>query len=275
MSECLDPALASGSEILLRKSSGKTYTTREIEELFSLSVKDGLAVVDSQLAPLERDLLSLLATADEDLVDENFPRNESHKVKLLQGSIRQFAARVAKRSLGVRQSICLYLQAFTEYMAVIEGGRDLSTVRRQMTRLLHGDDNSFAASLVTTFGQPVARRNREIELLTRKVRVKEVRRENSEGRPRDSLPYLRVAETTVPLTFSLYKALEEVDSGLHEASLPAEIFTLLNGVKSFVSGQLVRDESILEDDARIIFGAAREEVEIIDGDFDIIERETS
>jgi hypothetical protein len=274
VSECLDPALASGSEILLRKSNGKSYSTREIEELFSLSVRDGLGIVDSQLAPLERDLLSLLAAADADLVDENFPRNESRNVRLLQGSIRQFSARVAKRSLGARQSICLHLQAFTDYMAVIEGGRDLSTVRRQMTRLLHGDDNSFAASLVTTFGQPVARRNREIELLTRRVRVKEARRETSEGRPRDSLPYLRVAETTVPLTFSLYTALEEVDSGLHEASLPAEIFTLLNGVKSLVSGQLVRDESVLEDDARIIFGAATEEVEIIDGDFEFTERET-
>jgi hypothetical protein len=142
-----------------------------------------------------------------------------------------------------------------------------------MSRLLHGDDNYFAASLVTTFGQPVARRDREIKLLTRKVRVREIRREAADGRPRESLPYLRVAETTVPMTFSLFKALEEVDSGLHEASLPAEIFTLLNGVKSLVSGKLVRDEAMLEDDARIIFGSAPEEVEILDGALNITNRE--
>jgi hypothetical protein len=143
-----------------------------------------------------------------------------------------------------------------------------------MTRLLHGADNCFSASLVTTFGQPVARRNREIKLLTRKVRVKEIHREESSGRPRDSLPYLHVAETTVAMTFPLFKALEQVDSGLHEASLPAEIFTLLNGVKSLVSGRLVRDVSMLEDDARIVFGAIPdEEVEILDGEFRITERE--
>ena len=274
-SECLDPALASGSEEVLRKSSGEVFSTSEIEELFSLSVRDGLEVTKSQLAPLERDLLTLLAKADDELVDENFPRNDSYNVRLLHGSIRQFAARLTKRSLGVRQGVCRHLSTYNAYAAVLEGGRDLASARRQMARLLHGDDNSFAASLVTTFGQPVARRNREIRLLTRKVRVKEIRRESTEGRPRDSLPYLQVAETTVPMTFPLFKALEDVNSGLHEASLPAEIFTLLNGVKSLVSGQLVRDESMLEDDARITFGAAPEEVEILDGEFRIIEREAT
>lgn len=272
-SDCLDPALASGKEEILRKSGGDVYSSSDIEELFSLSVNEGLEVTKSQLAPLERDLLALLARADEELVDENFPRNDSHHVRLLQGSVRQFAARLAKRSLGVRQAVCLYFSAFKDYSAIIEGGRDFNSVRRQMTRLLHGDDNCFSASLVTTFGQPVARRNREIKLMTRKVRVKEIRREDSSSRPRDSLPYLQVAETTVPMTFPLFKALEDVDSGLHEASLPAEIFTLLNGVKSLVSGRLVRDESMLEDDARIVFGAVREEVEILDGEFRITERE--
>ena len=273
VSDCLDPALASGREEILRKSGGDAYSSSDIEELFSLSVREGLEVTKSQLAPLESDLLVSLARADEELVDENFSRNDSHHVRLLQGSVRQFAARLAKRSLGARQGVCLHFSAFKDYAAIIEGGRDFSSVRRQMTRLLHGDDNCFSASLVTTFGQPVARRNREIKLMTRKVRVKEIRREESSSRPRDSLPYLQVAETTVPMTFPLFKALEEVDSGLHEASLPAEIFTLLNGVKSLVSGRLVRDESMLEDDARIVFGAVHEEVEILDGEFRITERE--
>ena len=273
-SNWLDPALSSGGEKLLHKSSGEVYSIGEIEELFSLSVREGMEVAKSQLAPLERDLLEMLAMADDGLIDENFPRNDSPSVRLLRGSLRQFAARLAKRSLGARQGVCQFLSAFTKYASVLEGGRDLESVRRQMSRLLHGDDNSFSASLVTTFGQPVAGRSREIRLLTRKVRVREVRRENTQGRPRDSLPYLQVGETTVPMTFPLFEALEAVDAGLHEASLPAEIFTLLNGVKSLVSGQLVRDESMLEDDARIVFGSQTHvEIEILDRDFRIIEHE--
>ena len=272
-SDWLDPALASDQEEILRKSSGEVYTASRIEEFFSLSVKDGLDVTKSQLAPLERDLLALLAIADEELVDENFPRNDSHHIRLLQGSVRQFSARLAKRSLGIRLGVCLHFSEFKEYASIIYEGRDSVSVRRQMSRLLHGDDNYFAASLVTTFGQPIARRDREIKLLTRKVRVREIRREMVDGRPRESLPYLRVADTTVPMTFSLFTALKEVDSGLHEASLPAEIFTLLNGVKSLVSGKLVRDKAMLEDDARIIFGAAPEEVEILDGELNITNRE--
>jgi hypothetical protein len=275
VSDWLDPAVASGNDEVLRKSNGDVYTTSDIEELFSLSVREGLEVAKSQLAPLERDLLDLLAKADTELVDENFSRNDSHKVRLLQCTIRQFAARLSKRSLGVRQGVCLNASMFRNYATVVEGGRDLATVRRQMARLLHGSDNSFAASLVTTFGQPVARRNREIKLLTRRVRVKEVLRDPDIGRPRDSLPYLQVAQTTVPMTFSLFKALEEVDSGLHEASLPSEIFALLSGVKSLVAGHIVRDELMLEDEARITFGATQEEVEIVDGEFLIIDREAT
>lgn len=274
-SDWLDPALASDREEILRKSSGEVYTTSGIEEFFSLSVNDGLDVTKSQLAPLERDLLALLAKADEELVDENFPRNDSHHVRLLQGAVRQFAARLAKRSLGTRLGVSQHLSKFKDYAGIIDEGRDSASVRRQMTRLLHEADNCFAASLVTTFGQPVARRDRDIKLLTRKVRVREFPRETTDGRPRESLPYLRVAETTVPMTFSLFKALEEVDSGLHEASLPAEIFTLLNGVKSLVSGKLVRDEAMLEDDARIIFGATPDEVEILDGEFRITKCEAT
>jgi hypothetical protein len=271
----LDPAPASGDEVILRKSSGEIYSVGEIEEVFSVSVREGLEITNSQLAPLERNLLNLLAIADEGLVDENFPRNDLSRVNILRGSLRQFAARLTKRSLGVRHGVCRSLQAFTKYCAVLEGGRNLESVRRQISRLLHGDEKSFSASLVTTFGQPVASRSREISLLTRRVRVRQAQRESIDGRPRDSLPYLQVGEITVPITFHLFEALEEVDDGLHEASLATEIFTLLNGVKSLVSGQLVRDKSMLEDEARIVFGATpNEEVEIFDREFRIVELET-
>jgi hypothetical protein len=275
VSDCLDPALASGTEEILCKSGGEAYSCSDIEELFSISVSEGLEVTKNQLAPLERDLLSSLVMADEVLVDENFAKNDSHHVRLLQGSVRQFAARITKRSLGVRQGLCLHFSVFEKYAAITEGEHDLNSIRRQMTRLLHGDGNSFSASLVTTFGQPVASRNREIRLMTRRVSVREIRREDSSGRPRDSLPYLQVAETVVPMTFPLFKALEEVNSGLHQASLPAEIFTLLNGVKSLVSGRLVRDELMLQDDARIIFGAVPEQVEVLDGQFRVSGRDIS
>jgi hypothetical protein len=156
---------------------------------------------------------------------------------------------------------------------VVENRSDLMTVRRQLKKLLHDDRNRFEASLVSTFGQPLAQQSREVTLLTQAVPVKERSATHEEGRPKEFLPYLQVGQSIVPLTFTLFKALKEVVSGLHEASLPSEIFTLLNGVKSLVSGQLVRSEAVLEEEAYIRLGGLREGIEIVEGRFRIIDDE--
>jgi hypothetical protein len=270
-SDVLDSSRASGDDPLLDLSNGNTYSVNEIEELFSLSVRDGLDVVRHQISPLERDVLNHLVEADEALIDENFPRNVAHDVRLLQSSIRQFSARLVKRSVGVRRGICRDLQIFQDYKAAVENRSDLMTVRRQLKKLLHDDRNRFEASLVTTFGQPLAQRSREVTLLTQAVAVKEKTGIAGDGRPREYLPYLQVGSSIVPLTFSLFKALKEVISGLHEASLPTEIFTLLNGVKSLVAGQLVRSQSVLDEEAHIRLGGLLEGIEIVEGRFRIID----
>ena len=71
-----------------------------MEREFSLSVKDGLNGITSQIEPLERDILKLAASADESLTEDKFPRNHSRKCRLLQTTLRQFASRLVKRSIG-------------------------------------------------------------------------------------------------------------------------------------------------------------------------------
>jgi hypothetical protein len=137
--------------------------------------------------------------------------------------------------------------------------------------LLHDDRNQFRASLVTTFGQPVAQRSRDIVLLTPAVTVRELAPTAPDGRPPEPIPYLRVDRHVVPLTFSLFKALREVVAGLHDASLPAEIFALLNGIKSLVSGTLVRDLEMLDEESRIELGNSGQAIEISGETFHVME----
>ena len=180
LSEFLDPALAPADAVVLLKGT-KQSSVGAIEELFSLSVREGIEVVKNSLEPLERELLSQLADADDALIEENFPRNKAHQVKLLQSSVRQYCSRLVKRSLGTRRALCKDLDAFLAYDKAMRDSRELLDVRKQMKKLLHDDKNRFRASLVTTFGQPVAQRSRDIVLLTQSVQVKITRYPLFEG----------------------------------------------------------------------------------------------
>ena len=64
------------------------------------------------------------------------------------------------------------------------------------------------------------------------------------------------------ITFSLFKALETVSEGLHSASLPEEVFALLNGIRSLVSGNVVRNVEKLQDDAVIRLGNSQREIDV-------------
>lgn len=261
-SAALDPALSPGNaELPLRGQ--RRISVSKLEELFSLSVREGIEAVKGAIEPLERDLLNRLADADEALVEELFPRNRAHHVKLLQSSLRQYCARLVKRSLGTRAALCRDVDAFAAYSKAIRDPRELLDVRKQMRKLLHDEKNRFRASLVTTFGQPVAQRSRDIVLLTQAVQVKEVRTQDAAGRPTEALPYVMVDQHLIPLTFPLFKALRDVVAGLHDASLSSEIFALLNGVKSLVSGNVVRDRNKLEEDSTIELGNTGLSIDIV------------
>jgi hypothetical protein len=268
LGELLDPATASGEEILFSDSKGQSFSVAEVEERFSLSVKDGLELVGKKLEKLEREVLIRLQYADEYLVEDNFSRNRAGQVRLLQNAVRQYASRLVKRSIGCREAVCRDAALFREYEEAPRSEERLDGVRRQLRRLLNDKDERFRAGLATTFGQPVAQRSRDVAMrLPTPVRVKIITREGESGRPMEPLPYLRVDRHYVPLTFELFRALKEVYAGLHDASLPAEIYSLLDRVKSLVSGQLVRDKQVLSDEPVILIGASADRVEYISGKF--------
>jgi hypothetical protein len=273
LGEFLDPALATGGDELFSRGDVQ-HTVDDIEGLFSLGIREGLETVKGLLEPLERDVLQHLADADEALVEDNFPRTRAHNARLLQSSVRQYCARLVKRSIGTRRGVCRYRKYFEEYEKALTNTHSLLKVRKQLKDLLHDDRNRFRVSLVTTFGQPVAHRSREIALVTQRLVIKELPTSVSGRRPPDSMPYLLVDKHIVPLTFPLFKALREISEGLHDASLPTEIFALINGIRSLVAGHVVRDESTLEEEAWIELGTAGETVEIVNDGFEVMERES-
>jgi hypothetical protein len=263
----LDPALVTGDEVLIVRNGINTAVS-DIEDIFSLSVGDGIELVGSQLETLELDVLKQLRTADESLEEDKFPRNRTKQARLLQSTLRQFSSRLVKRSLGTKHGICRNIDAFKHYLNATRRPDVLNDVRKGLNVLLHDSNNNFRAGLATTFGQPVAHRSKDVFLvLQRRIPVSVADTTRPEGRPVDYLPYLLVDKHYVALTFDLFRALNEVNEGLHDASLPSEIYSLLDRVKSLVSGRVVRDKKILSEDPQIKLGSSIDVIEYVNGQF--------
>ena len=263
----LDPAMATGDEVLFTRDGGSTTVT-DVEDCFSLSIGDGLDLVGSQLETLERDVLERLRLADESLMEDKFPRKRTKQARLLQSTLRQFASRLAKRSIGTKHGVCLNSHLFKHYLEATYDKKVIHDVRNGLKGLLNDSKNQFRAGLATTFGQPVAHRSRDVSLsIDQPITVNVAKKQSADGRPVDYLPYLLVDKHYIALTFDLFTALDEVNNGLHDASLPSEIYSLLDRVKSLVSGRVVRDESVLENDPKITLGSSKDVIEYDNGEF--------
>lgn len=268
--QMLDPCIALGNEELYSRD-GKSISITSIENAFSVSVREGLNTTESQLETLEKDLLKRLVLADESLGnDELIPRTKVKEAQLLQSTIRQLAARLVKRSLALKKGYCANSEQFTKYHALVKKPDSLLQIRKELKRLIQDNKGRFKAQLATTFGQPIAARSRDVSLILQSnISVSPVIQVTENGRPKDPILYLNIEGHYVGLTFDLFSSLDEISRGLTLSSLSSDIYTLLDRVKSLVSGKAVRDKEVLNDEPIIMIGESELEIEFINQKFSV------
>ena len=264
----LEPAVATGQHILFGRD-GTDITIEQIEDAFSSSVATGLTLLTKQLETLERDALEHLARADASLAEDNFTGMKTHSARLLRTAIRQFATRIAKRSVCTRKGLCRDVENYREYVTALTNDSEMNDVRRRMKALLHDKNDKFRAPLATTFGQPVAERSRDVSLvLPRMVTVQLATRNDGSDRPPTSTPFFTAEGHAIAVTFDLFRALRKVAGGMHAASLPTDIYSLLDRIKSLVAGNVSRNPDTLANEPRIILGASGDALDYVNGAFD-------
>lgn len=267
-SKDLDPALLSGSTVFFERIVNKnkiSVTANDIDERFSMSIKDGFELVKRRVSEIEKAVLRNLELADEFLMDHNHSSLINKQVKVLQATIRKFAARLVKRSLGVRLGLCLNVTAFEDYANFHNGNAQGKRTVRQVKKLIN-NNGYFTVPLSTTFGQPVAHRDRNISLLVSEIKPKIVPQYSGISRPQEHTPYIEIHKNRfIPITFNLFNSLIDIDKGLNEASLPEEIFALLDEVKSVIAGEIVRDKNYLDSNVKIEIGMEQFSIETDEG----------
>ena len=254
-----DPALAN-PELIVEVSASSSVLIGTIDTRFSRSITNGIEYLAKYrfLTAAEMELLKRLAKADEYLSDPQVRRKRPTAAGQLQRMLRDFAARLVKRSLCTRSAVVSDYPILSGFQLIVEDdvGSALHEVARQVSGLLNGK-NYFEVSLTTTFGQPLPPQRRQATLVVPKRSVKPLRLSKL-GRPRSPISFLEIglgaSTQAIPLTYDLYKAVKELDKGLSPASLPRNVVALLDTTRSRLAGTIVRDKEAI-DSSEIRIGA--------------------
>lgn len=248
----LDPASAS-PDLVLELSKSKTIQFKEIDRLFSLSVRGGREMLSRHrcFSPPENELLKLLEQADEKLSDEVTRRRKSGAADRVQAVVRLIACRIARRSIGVRLGITKDDNVLREFSTLLRGDESALQEAKQKVEGLLNKEHRFHVSLNTTFGEPLPPSERRVMLTTTAQRVKQMSLEHDDSRPVPPVRFLSVGSGASPqpvaLTYELFKATISLRSGMVSASLPRSVVALLDTTRAKLAGMVVRDSDLLDE----------------------------
>ena len=250
--DLLDPAMAN-PDIEIPVSARSNVVLRELDARFSRSIEEGIEFVRKYqfLSVVELDLLRRIAKVDTGLTASPTRRKKPAAASRVQQTLRDYACRLVRRSLGARSAVVLDADILEAFQKVVQDDDDsgdlLYEVARGVEELLNKGEY-FEVSLTTTFGQPLPPPNRQATLIVprRGVRMREAK---PIGRPSSPLCFLQVgsghSEQPIALTYDLFKAIKELERGMSVASLPRSVVALLDTTKARLSGPIVRDEEVL------------------------------
>lgn len=246
----LDPALTNPNR-LAELSADCSIPLRDIDARFSRSVTEGVEFLDAYgiLSYQEHDLLSRLGQLDYHL-STVARRQRPATATSLQRFIRDFACRIARRSIGCRLALVPDREMLEEFRRILEdsGGNGLYKVARELEVLLNKEGN-FEISLTTTFGQPLPPVSMRATLVAQSQPV-DPYHNLSDGRPRLPIAFLKIGDgqssQPIALTYELFKAMKELERGMSTATLPEGVLALLDTARARLAGTLVRDERVLD-----------------------------
>lgn len=251
MCDALDPAFAD-PDLVVDVSSKSQIRLGDLDAGFSHSVREGFASIRKFhcLSPLEMDVLTRLADADDELDAPMVRRRASTTARRLQMLVRDFACRLVRRSVGCRAGVVRDFSTLQEFELVVDGQEQLLHQAVRHVEGLLNKDERFVVALNTTFGEPLPPTHRRVVLTTAKQKVRPAKPAGA-GRPDSDIRFLTVGSNTstqsIPLTYELFRSVRELQRGMLAASLPGTVVALLDTTRARLAGRIVRDEELLDE----------------------------
>lgn len=231
LSRKLDPARATPTD--------SDSLLRSIEDEFGQSIQQGLEGFRGRLSELEKQVLELLALAENDWSETV---REVARVRAIVETLRCLASILVKRSLGVYEGEYLNLEYLREYETLLRDPRRIRAVVAPMRSVL-APGEMFSGSLVRVFGQPTPEPSRDVVVTYPLGSVlPRVAPQATDDRPGHDIPWVEVEDERIPLTFDLFITLRLSSAGAELASFPPHTRAAIDKVRNAISGRLSRDK---------------------------------
>jgi hypothetical protein len=215
----------------------------DLEDSYSQSVALGNERWPSEGPPtaVEGSLFAWLRMAEEEC-DPLLMGRDSAKAYLAVRFLRQVAATLAKRSVGVRLGKHANERYLGAYEATIRDLDLLGELQSLLRDLLSGAKFRFNA--LASFGQPQADNGSLVVLESDSMPIRPITPAPSPTAelPAHDFPAISVAGHPVPLTFDLFTALQLKRDGCSSGSLPASVRASLDRIRQLHAGQICRAE---------------------------------
>lgn len=220
----------------------ETDPLAKLEDAYSQSVALGNVAwaSEAQPAPAEARLIELLAKAEEecDALVDTLPA----KAVMAARFMRQVAARLAKRSVGVRLGRHATQRLLEEYELTIRDQDRLDSLRSVLKGLLTG--SRFRFNALASFGQPLDVEDALVTLEANPMPISPITPapDRRPDRPAHDLPAIPVARRPIAMTFDLFLAIRLEEEGCGSGSLPASVRAALDKIKQLYAGTVCRSE---------------------------------
>jgi hypothetical protein len=254
---------------------GMEYSVKEIEASFSYSVNSGFELMETAFNPLEASLFHQLIEIENEL--DNSVRYEpsisSMRVNELLVVLRSSAVRYAKRiyftSKGVSKDE-IYLKRYRNLTPEFDAKTNELKGASDLFDKLIQDNQGLSIVLNSSIAQPMLTPDSQVRLQVRRIRIRpEYISDSLKDVPRTSQKVFRIefgnTPIVIPLSYSLYKALEQLNDGVRPSSLPGHVLAMLDNIKSKIAGMIVRDKDYLFN-ARLEVGDSSRYYRIDDSD---------
>ncbi len=152
--------------------------------------------------------------------------------------LRILCSGLAKRSVGLRKGLHAGEPYLSEYEATIRDDEALIELTQALRSLL--GENGFDCNALESFGQPQAENDWFVSLEGTTVSIDPITAAPTATAmlPAHDLPFIKIADHAIPLTFDLYMALRLRKDGCMSSSLPASVRAALDRIRHLQAGEL-------------------------------------
>ncbi|WP_026935161.1 hypothetical protein [Christiangramia echinicola] len=251
--ELMDPGQLSNEDEDFDKLE---LSVKKLESNFSYSIESGYESIKHILNPLEDLLYKYLIEIESQLDNEvRFePSISSMRVEKILVILRAIASRYIKRIYFTSKGISkdeIFLQKYrTLNPGMDPTGNNLKRAKQLFDNLVQEQDG-LEMVLNSSISQPQLDQETKICLRVGRLKIKnQYIKDHLKDVPRPKTKVFKIkfkkGYINVPLTYQLYKALYLVENGVRLSSLPSEVISMLDSIKSKMAGEIVRDHDLLE-----------------------------